>query len=73
MFRKNISAPAKIARIFIFSRIFRRDTFRSPLTNIRQWVQTNRFWIMLYRVTNTTHSVPKMALTSGIAIFPEFG
>ena len=73
MSRKNSAAPSRMAMMLIFHRIFFRENFRSPLMNMRQWVQTNRLWIMLYSVTNTTHSGPKMALTKGMVMLPELG
>ena len=46
------------------------EALRSPLRRERQWVHSRGTWIARNTLVNTTHWLPRMAVTSGMMRLP---
>lgn len=48
-------------------KMLRREMVRSPLRSIRQWLHSRAICTIMYMLVKSSHSLPKMADTTGIS------
>ena len=67
----NSTSPMSMERMLRFPKMFRRDTVRSPLRSMRQWVHKREICTIMYILVKSRYSLPRMAPTTGIRRFTQ--
>lgn len=66
MWSKKSARPMSMEITLRLPKMLRREMVRSPLRSIRQWLHSRAIWTIMYMLVKSSHSLPKMADTTGI-------